>query len=299
MEKTHRTAYVLGGTGFIGRAVSARLREAGRSVVIIDIKPPSSTGFEFKQLDFGNIADLCAVVEEYSDVFHFADSSVPATLQIQGISQEKTHAFSALCNLVAKKNCRLFFPSSGGTVYGEPQRLPIDESHPLAPKSVYGEWKKIQEEIILHTHLTTGLVYHIIRIANCYGPGSDINKPQGIIGVALQKILQDQPLTIVGQGKQIRDFVYIDDVASLFEAVSRQDNVSATVNASSGIGTTIEAAIALLEQKTNQRLQVLDAPERSYDVFANVLNPALALQLYGWKAETTLEDGIEKMIAAK
>jgi UDP-glucose 4-epimerase len=186
----------------------------------------------------------------------------------------------------------LLFASSGGTVYGRVDQLPIGEATPLAPISAYGA-EKVAAEAYLHVIAHGyGLKVTVLRVANLYGPGQQPGRGQGVIATALHRALTGVPLEVWGDGSTIRDYVYIDDVAEAFMAVLDQPKPFQILNIGTGIGTSLTSLIQVMEQVLERRIAVTRLPARPVDVPANQLDISRIAREYGWRPKIRLREGL-------
>src|SRR5215217_6764384 len=199
---------VTGGSGFIGSALVDRLAGAGHQVTVVD---DLSTG----RLE--NLADALAsgrvelaqidVRRSVADPLHDARVNVLGTI--------------ALAKAALETGCRrLVFASSGGTVYGEPDpgALPIDESYPPRVTNPYGVSKRSAEDYLASFAELHGLEPVSLRLGNVYGPRQDPHGEAGVVAIFCNRLLAGEPVTIFGDGRQTRDYVFVEDVVDAFVA---------------------------------------------------------------------------------
>ena len=184
--------------------------------------------------------------------------------------------------------------SSGGTVYGNRTDMtPFKETDAMAPISYYGWSKQMMENSILYVHRTAGLKYLVVRPSNPYGHGQNIHAKQGLIAVALGKILAEEPITVWGDGSNVRDYIYIDDLCEAIAQLLEKDVCNTTLNIGSGVGTSINDIIASLKEVVSEEVKVDYLPARSVDV-AHMILDTTELKKYVSIAYTPLKDGIAR-----
>jgi UDP-glucose 4-epimerase len=230
-------------------------------------------------------------------LFHLASSTIPST-------SNENPAFDIESNLVtsirlietAKQEgvSKIIFISSGGTVYGIPEYIPVSESHPHNPICSYGICKLATEKYLkMYKHIG-GADYEIFRLSNPYGPYQNPFSPQGVIPVFIRKILLNEKITIWGDGEVIRDFIFIDDVIDIFVRSLENGNVNKVYNLGSGIGKSINSVLQSISELSGKNPNVYYAPSRSIDVPENVLDISAITNEYEWKPKVTFEDGLAR-----
>jgi UDP-glucose 4-epimerase len=190
------------------------------------------------------------------------------------------------------------FPSSGGTVYGMAGGAePFTEDASTEPVSSYGITKlTIEKYLALYRHMH-GIDYRILRISNAYGEGQQPDRPQGLIGVVLQRLMVGRGITVWGDGSTVRDYVYAADVADAFVRAGRSQlrpEESRIFNIGSGEGHSVRQVLSLIEEVTGQRPEVTYAPARACDVARAVLSSRRAGAVLGWSSQVSLREGIER-----
>jgi len=290
---------VLGGSGFIGSHIVARLAKNRIPVTVFDRNAEAShsgAGVTWIKGEFGNKGELQNLFSttEITDVVHLISSTLPERSVLDPqfdihTNLERTVAFLDLC--VQHKVRKILFMSSGGTVYGIPKYLPVDEKHPTDPITSYGITKLAVEKYLqLYRHLH-GLAYVSIRAANPYGPGQNPLGSQGAVPVFCYRILKGETIDVWGDGTVVRDYFDVRDLADLAERALRSSEIG-VFNAGSGKGVSIETLIGVLEKTLGRKAKVRNLRGRSIDVPKIVLDCGLALKTFGWKAEVPLEDGV-------
>ena len=151
-----------------------------------------------------------------------------------------------LAQLCSRLGVQLVYFSSGGTVYGERKTLvPFVETDPKEPISYYGLSKQMIENSILFEHRVSNLDFVILRPSNPYGHGQSINGRQGLIAVALGKVLAGETMTIWGDANQVRDYIYIDDLSKVVVQLLKEDISCRTINIGSGKGYTVKEVLKI------------------------------------------------------
>ncbi|HLP97944.1 MAG TPA: NAD-dependent epimerase/dehydratase family protein [Sideroxyarcus sp.] len=295
-------ALVLGGGGFIGSHLVTALLAQGEQVRVLE-RPyrmrtpalPRHPALEWLEGDFGNTQDIHRALADVDTVFHLVSTTQPQ-------SSNDDPAFDVGSNLLAtlslleqlrdRKDTKLIFVSSGGTVYGRPQHTPIPETHPTEPTCSYGIVKLAIEKYLALYHLLHGLDYRVLRLANPYGPGQEANRAQGVVGTFLSRVVHDEPIEVWGDGSVVRDYLYISDtIRAMLQAVAYQ-GPERIFNIGSGGGHSVREIIAAIEQVTGKQAQVSYTAARKFDVPVSVLDISRAKAELGWQPGTDLNEGL-------
>ncbi|TXH76616.1 MAG: NAD-dependent epimerase/dehydratase family protein [Lysobacteraceae bacterium] len=291
-------ALVIGGNGFIGSHLVEGLRAAGHGVRVLDAGRARSdvdwAGVDYRQAPYTDPDAIGAALSDVDTVFHLASTTVPATSNADPIHDVSTNLIATLSLLAAMERHavrRIVFFSSGGTVYGDPEYLPVDELHPLRPISSYGIVKAtIERYLLMHQHFGR-LDPLILRPSNPYGPRQSAAGGQGFIAAALARLREDRPLQIWGDGETVRDYIYIGDLVDLVVAAAASGDTG-IVNAGSGDGHSLNAVCASMERVVGRRMSIEYLEGRRFDVRAIVLDTTRAQTRFGWRPSVDLETGI-------
>lgn len=290
---------VLGAGGFLGRALCAALRGHGAAVHAygrrVAAMPPAGPGL-WTEAAFEDGAALDGALRAQEVVFHLASSSLPADSNRDPAGDV---AAQVLPSIRLLERCRaagvrkVVFASSGGTVYGIPAVVPTPEHAGTAPITAYGINKRMVEhylELFRHLH---GLDYHVLRIANPYGPGQSPFKPQGVVAAMLHRALSGLPIELWGTGEVTRDFIHVDDVAGAFVAAARYDGPHRVMNVGSAHGRSLNQVVADVGAALGgTALEVVRKGARAADVPVSVLDTALIRRATGWRPEVEWMDGL-------
>lgn len=300
MQKT----LILGGAGFIGANLIRTLVARGEYPRVLIRSSSSLTALEdiLDQIeifygDFQDNATLNQVTKDIDVVFHLISTTGPGS-KIDSSFDDALSNFLPTIRLV--DNCiinkvkKIIYASSGGTVYGEPQIIPIPEEHPLQPKSVYGQSKLTIENFLNFYLRSMALDINIMRISNPFGIGQNPLKSQGIISVALNCAYSDRVLQLYGNGEAIRDYIYIDDVVEAM-ILAAQKTGSSIVNVSSGIGYSVRDIVQTVEDVSGRIIRKEFIPARTSDVDVSILSNKRAFEIYGWTPQVGIEEGITRL----
>jgi len=298
---------VSGGAGFIGSHLAENLAERGFEVIIVDdlstgslenIRGLIDSGMvEFHSIDVSRLADAEDLFRGLDAVIHLAalisvEESLHKPLLYHRVNVDGT---LRLLHYASKFNVSRFIFASSAAVYGAPQSLPISETHPLNPLSIYAS-TKIESEFLVKSYANLyGFGWVILRLFNVYGPRQRFNGYSGVIRIFLERALRGEPLIIYGDGSQTRDFIYVEDVVSAFiSALNR--NVSGVFNIGTGVATSINMLADLVSKLFEGELKIVYAPPRRGDISESYADTSSARRILGFQAETPLKRGLEKTL---
>jgi len=294
---------VTGGAGFIGSHLTEALLKAGHEVAVIDNlttgrRENLPDGIAFYQVD---VAEREAVAEAFARerpefVCHYA-------AQASVTRSTEDPAFDARTNLVGGLNVlqeaarqgvkRFVFASTGGAIYGDPERIPADESHPTRPLCPYGVAKLSFEHYLEMYAQVTGLSYAALRYANVYGPRQDPLGEAGVIAIFIGRLLKGQRPTVFGDGKQTRDYVFVDDaVAAVLLALESAE--TGCLNIGTGLETSVLDLVSGLSALARREIEPVFAPPRVGEVARIALDASKARARLGWSPKVALDGGLEQ-----
>lgn len=296
-------ALVLGAGGFIGSHLRRALRRAGHAVVAFGhpaLIPTSSLpdGEEWHAADFADRAALERALIGCTLAYHLIGSTSPArsnAAPAQDVTDTVIGTIAFLDAAVAAGVKRVVFVSSGGTVYGVQDRLPIAEDFPTDPICAYGINKlAIEKYLHLYRHLH-GLDYCVLRVANPFGEGQISRRQQGVVAAFAAAAAHGEPLVIWGDGGIVRDYVHIDDVtAALLRAGAVADLTERIINIGSGEGRSVRDVADAMEAAAGRPLVRDFRPGRPVDVPAVVLDITRARRVLGWTPATPWAEAIAR-----
>jgi UDP-glucose 4-epimerase len=298
---------VLGGGGFIGSSIVDRLLRDGHEIRVFErprIEPyrtfRADERVEWINGDLMSRHDIGEALRGVEAVLHLVSTTLPKSSNDDPLYDAQSNILATLellNSMVEERVRRIVFISSGGTVYGPPQYLPIDEKHPTEPLVSYGVTKlAIEKYLVMYRHLH-GIEPVILRVANPYGERQRVETAQGAVAVFLDRALRDQPIEIWGDGTVSRDYLHVSDVAEAFALALVYSGPHTVFNVSSGRGTSLLELLRIIEQVKGKPLAVTFKPARPFDVPVSVLDPRLALAELGWKTKIDLDQGIARTAA--
>jgi UDP-glucose 4-epimerase len=305
------TVLVTGGAGFIGSHLCDRLLAEGNRVVAVDdlstgrianLSEARSYGNEFTFFNMDVRAEgLLSLFERHHPevVMHVA-AQVSVPLSIQDPVQDATVNVMGLLNVmeccVRTGARKVVYAASGGTLYGEPRKLPMKETATGRPLSPYGISKKVGIDYLAFYERYRGIAYTALALANVYGPRQDAAGESGVVAVFASAMLGGEAPTIHGDGNQTRDFVFVDDAVHAF-ALAAERGDGRLVNVGTGLETSVNGLFRLLAAITGFTGAPGQGPGRPGDVRRSALDVGLAAEVLGWRPWTHLEDGLGETVA--
>ena len=293
----------MGGGGFVGSHLSEGLLAAGHKVNVFD--QPRAYHLEYLQEkgatiyigDFLTSENVSQAMLDCDVVFHLISTTVPKTSNDDPLYDIETNILGTLRILDEARKAqvkKIVFSSSGGTVYGIPQEIPIKESHPTDPISSYGIHKLTIEKYLQLYWTLYGLNYCILRVANAYGERQPTTGSQGAISSFLNKALNHDELIIWGDGSVMRDYIYVDDIINALVKGAKYEGEPRVFNIGGGQGHSLNDIIDVIEQIVGGHLRTKYLPGRIFDVPVNVLDVSLAKAYLNWQPKTGLLEGISR-----
>jgi UDP-glucose 4-epimerase len=288
---------VTGGAGFIGSHLVALLLEKGHSVRVFDNLatgkqeniPPKA---EFFKGDITNTEDVKKASESVDTIFHLA-AQVYVPLSLENPVRDAEINILGTLNLLEQNRDALFVYTSSAAVYGNTKEIPVKENAPIVPLSPYGVSKRIGEQCFALYRQLYGTKYAVTRTFNAYGPGQDPSNPySGVISKFIDAAGRGEPLTIYGDGKQTRDFVYVGDVCDALVTCLGKEG---TYNIGTGKETTLNELAELVKKVSGKDAQIVHEKEREGDILHSCADIS-RIKALGWSPKTTLEHGLKSMM---
>jgi UDP-glucose 4-epimerase len=309
-----RRTLVFGAAGFLGSHLTKRLVRDGWSVtgVVRDLEAPhllrrlgdSLPDIQLVEADVNDEAFLEQVVAGADAVFPFAGESGAARSMRAPISDAEANVIGTVKLLEALRRVNpgatVLFPGSR-LQYGRVKRTPVDEEHPQEPTSLYGLHKLVAEGYHRLYFDIYGLRTICFRISNPYGPFQDRpDRAFGVVGTFIARALNDEPLEIYSGGKQLRDYLFVEDLVDLcVRAVTEPAAVGQVFNVGGPRATSLKEMAEAVVQAVG-RGRVVDAPwpelERSVETGDYVTDISRAIRMFGWQPTTSLEEGLRRTV---
>jgi UDP-glucose 4-epimerase len=297
---------VTGGAGFIGSHVARKYLEAGHRVVVLDnlstgTRARVPSGALLVEADL-NACDLAELLVRHAIEFvnHHA-----AHIDLRESVREPVHdaEVNVVGSLRLAEACRkagvrrLLFASTGGAIYGDPDRGRADESHPTRPISPYGCAKLAVEKYLDYYRAVHGLEVLVLRYANVYGPGQDGRGEAGVVAIFLARMREGRAPTIHGDGLQTRDYVYVGDCAEAnLRSLDRPG--SGVWNVGTGVETSVRDLFRMIARLAGFGGQPLYDAAPSGEQRRSVLDGRKLLRDFGMTSYTSLDRGLERTAEA-
>jgi UDP-glucose 4-epimerase len=295
---------IFGGGGFIGSTIADSLLRAGHEIRIFERprvvpyrKFEHSEKVEWVTGDISSTHDVINVINGTDVVLHLVSTTLPKNSNDDPVYDVQSNLVGTLQMLNAMVTCKvrkIVFISSGGTVYGIPKYLPIDEKHPTDPLVSYGVVKLAIEKYLLIFERLHGIKPIILRVANPYGERQRIETAQGALGVFLHNALKGLPISIWGDGSVTRDYLHVSDVAAAFVKAVEYEGLQRVFNISSGVGISLNELADTLEKFLGKPVERRYLPGRPFDVPVSVLSNELAKTELKWAPLISMHDGITR-----
>lgn len=290
---------VIGGNGFLGSHLVDALAAAGHEVSVFDrfgspvLYMAQAEAIQGDFLDRGALAVALAGQEH---VFHFLSSTTPASAEDDPTTDVRTNLAGSvdLFGLAADAGvARLYFASTGGSIYGDQAVESFSESVTPLPVSPYAISKLAIEGYLRYFRVKRGLDSVSFRISNPYGPRQHAHRKQGVIPIFLQRIAEGRPITVFGDGSMVRDFLFVEDVATMVAATVSRKPKHPIYNVGSGVGTTIAEVLELARSVTGREFEVTYEPQPSTFVNRSVLDVSRFVGEFGVRPTVSLRSGME------
>ncbi|HAH21851.1 MAG TPA: hypothetical protein DCL49_13245 [Candidatus Omnitrophica bacterium] len=298
---------VTGGAGFIGTHIVYRFLREGYKIVVLDnlstgkkINLPNDAEFiRFsieRERDYDKLRYMCC-----DAVFHLAAQSSGEASFSDPYYDFRSHVLGTflLLEWCRSRKVRRFIYSSSMSVYGAPRYLPVDEAHPLQPKTYYAAGKAAAENYINLYNNMFGMHTTILRLFSVYGPGQNFdNKIQGMLSIYLSYLLEGAPIVVKGSGKRFRDFIYIDDlVEAWWRAFYKPITFGKTYNVASGKMTTVLKLLKLLQSACAfNKYPIRFKRGTPGDQFGIVGDAAMLYRDLRWKPAVNVKIGIQETV---
>ncbi|HSE57872.1 MAG TPA: SDR family oxidoreductase [Nitrospiraceae bacterium] len=295
---------VTGGAGLIGSHLVDRLVQEGHDVVVVD---NLSTG---KRKNVNRAATFYKADIQSSRLERVFRNERPSVIMHLAAQMNVRRSvddpmFDASVNILGTLNVieqaarhgarKVVFASSGGAIYGEQDIFPAPESHPTRPLSPYGISKLSGEHYLSYYQRASGIQAVSLRFANVYGPRQDPEGEAGVVAIFIQKMLTGEQPVINGNGRQTRDFVFVEDVVEANLLVMGQ-GIEGVFNVGTSSETTVNELFAILKELTKSDCKEVHGPAKKGEQLRSTIDATKLRQQLGWEPKVGLSEGLRKTV---
>jgi UDP-glucose 4-epimerase len=298
---------VTGGAGFIGSHLAAEYQRAGWEVTVIDDLsrgresnvPPGAT---LIKADVRSPEARAAAARGRFDVLNLQAAQIDVRVSVTDPALDAQTNLFGLINMLEGaaegKVRRVVFASSGGVVYGDPDVLPTPETAPKMPISPYGVSKLGGEHYLRALGALRGFEAVALRYANVFGPRQDPKSEAGVVSIFVSRVLAGESLTIYGDGKQTRDYVFVEDVARANVAASTAklpdivDHDSRAFNIATSVQQSVLDLANAVAEVMGAKPKIDFAPARAGELNRSALDVSKARKYLGWAPQVSFNDGL-------
>lgn len=297
---------VTGGAGFIGSHVVDLYLDHGFEVVVID---DLSTG---RRENLNPAAAFYEVDVRSPRVAEIFEKERPQIVNHHAAQMDvrrsvREPVFDADVNILGSIHLlecahrsgvdKFIYISTGGAVYGEPEYLPCDESHPINPICQYGASKHTVEHYLYMYSVNYGVDYTVLRYPNVYGPRQDPHGEAGVVAIFVGRMLSGDEVIINGDGNQERDFVHVSDCARANLMAATQLDAHGIYNLGSNLGTSVNEIFSELKEITGYAPEPVFGPAKLGETRRIFLSAEKAKRELGWESEVSLSEGLRDTVA--
>jgi UDP-glucose 4-epimerase len=296
---------VTGGAGFIGSHLASALVEVHHEVLIIDDLSRGKRANIPPQAELAQVSVAAPEVEQViaefkpNVILHLAaqmdvrfsvtDAAFDARVNVEGTVR--------VAQAAARAGVQTFvFASSGGAIYGEQQRIPADESHPLKPESPYGVSKQCGETYLDYFGRQGNMRTVYLRFGNVFGPRQDPHGEAGVVAIFARKMLSAERPTIYGDGGQTRDYVYVDDAVRATLLAVRHPMARGPFNIGTGVETDLHSLTRLIAEAARYKGDVARGAAKLGEQRRSVLDVGRAKRDLHWQPQIALADGVRMTV---
>lgn len=302
MTKTKRTI-VTGGMGFIGSHLVDRLLKDNHDVIVLDnlsngrrtnlAHIQDSSRLIIHEIDITDHNKILPLFENVDWVFHLAALAdiVPSIQKPLDYHRANVDGTISVLEAARQANVKRFLYAASSSCYGIPEEYPTPELAPIQPMYPYALTKYLGEHYVMHWAQTYKLPVVSLRLFNVYGPRSRTSGTYGaVFGVFLAQMLAGKPLTVVGDGKQTRDFTFVTDVANAFVKAAESDVAGEIFNIGSGNTYSVNRLVELLER------DFVHIPKRPGEPDCTFADTTKITEQLGWYPLVSFEEGVQCML---
>ncbi len=297
---------ITGGAGFIASHIADSYITLGHEVVIIDNLSTGKKEYinkkaKFYKANIRNRDEVRKILQEVKpDIINHHAAQISVRNSVENPQNDANINILGLLNLLEEgKNIgikKFIFASSGGVVYGEADQIPTPETYiPLQPLSPYGVTKLASELYLNYYFQTYQIPYIALRYSNVYGPRQNPHGEAGVVAIFSLKLLRGEVPVINGDGMQVRDYVFVEDVARA-NVKAIDSDISGSYNIGTGIQTNVIQIFQNLKEATSSSLEAIHGPAKTGEQKISCLDCTKAYQTLGWKPEFEITQGMKKTV---
>jgi len=297
---------VTGGAGFIGSTVVDRFVDLGAEVAVLDNLSTGRRDFvhpavRFFEIDLDDAAAVDRCLAEFRpEVVNHHAAQIDVRKSVQDpIDDARTNVLGTLGLLQAcvRHGVRkLIYASTGGALYGEARFLPATEDHPINPESPYGVSKHTVEHYLYLWKLLHRLDYTTLRYPNVYGPRQNPHGEAGVNAIFTGLMLEGKRPRIFGDGSQVRDYLYVDDVVEA-NVLALTRGSGETLNLGTGVGTSVLDIVREINAALGTRLEPIHEAARPGEIQRIYLDASRAKQVLEWSPRVSFPDGLRLTVS--
>jgi UDP-glucose 4-epimerase len=285
---------VFGASGFVGINVVNAFQQAGIEVIASDIRESPHITAEFKPADLLDYDQVARVVKGSDMVVHLAASPLPTSIQKPRLNARINIEGSLnIMDAAREHSVQKIIFSSASSLIGEVKYNPVDEKHPATPKTPYGVAKYAIEHYLRVYQELYGLNYLIFRFYNIYGPWQ-YSESGALIPMVYRKLKDEGLFNVFGDGKQARDFIYVEDLADFYVKAVRNNVKNEVVNLGTGKGTTIKKVVEIAGEILGIQPEINYLPQRPGEIDNFVADIRKLNELFSGVPDTPLDKGLQK-----
>lgn len=295
---------ITGAGGFIGGSLLSRLVQEGLDGGQVELVALASSVGSMHGIQSRHPAVACGLLHDAEPTLagcqvlvHAGWATVPATAEADPLNdlRENVEGSIRLFEQAARAGVRrIVFMSSGGTVYGDPLRLPIDETHPLRPAGVYGASKLCVERYLAVRAKHHGFEHVILRPGNVYGRATAHERPQGVVEHWLKAVLVGVTVEAWADMRLTRDYVHITDLVDVLIAALNHPITHHVLNVGTGRGTELSSLAEMITAVTGRPFGYSTAHAQRPAVMTNVLDSSRLRECWGLSPRIDLEEGLAR-----
>jgi UDP-glucose 4-epimerase len=294
---------VTGGAGFIGSHIVDRLLEGKHEVHVIDNLssgseknlPPS---VPLHKVDIRSEQARALVEGIAPDVIVHAAAQVSVRISMDEPTLDSDLNVTGLINIISplrgRKGTHVVFLSSGGAVYGEQEKFPAPEDHPIAPESLYGLSKRVGEMYLEFWQRVWGVTSSWMRLSNVYGPRQNPHGA-GVVAIFCERLLAGKSIAVNGTGEQTRDFVYVRDVAEAI-CLAAEKRPSGPFNVGTAEETSINTLATGLRDMACPTADISHSPAKAGEQLRSCIDNSKAQRELGWKPSVSFTEGLARTL---